>query len=101
MLPLEEKISYDERTNQIVWEVGSMAAGTGILNEKRGIAFQVEVTPQENQAGEALKLLNESTLTAKDLFTGLNIEVKNKEKNTEISEDTTIPSSQFSVLKTY
>jgi len=58
--PANEKIVYNERTNQIVWDAGNINAGTGVLTPPREVIFQVETTPQANQVGAPVDLVNES-----------------------------------------
>jgi hypothetical protein len=82
--PESEKIDYNERTNEIVWKVGALDNGTGILNQSRDVSFKVSVVPQVNQGriGDIV-LLGKTTLRAKDLFTGVDIlqEVDQKDTN--------------------
>ncbi|HOW60828.1 MAG TPA: hypothetical protein P5548_03585 [Candidatus Moranbacteria bacterium] len=85
--PEGEKISYNERTNEVIWDAGDINAATGVLKPKREVAFQVEITPQLNQFGQFITLLNESVLSATDSFTGQNINIKKEKKNTQLSED--------------
>jgi hypothetical protein len=85
--PNDESISFNERTNEIEWAIGNMKNGVGILEPAREISFQISVTPEVNQAGNELVLLNSSILTAKDIFTGVDIKSEIKEKKNNLSED--------------
>ncbi len=86
-LPENENLTYNERTNQVIWRVGKLKNGTGITSEKREVYFQIGFTPQVNQFHTFPLILNETVLTAKDLFTNENLKVLVKEKNTALSED--------------
>ncbi|MCX6765527.1 MAG: hypothetical protein NT136_01020 [Candidatus Moranbacteria bacterium] len=88
--PESENIAFNERTNQIIWEVGKLKNGIGILNPKREISFQVSIIPQINQAGQEALLLTPSILTAKDLFTGEELRAETPKKNTLLPEDVSI-----------
>ncbi len=88
--PYNEKISYDSRTNQLVWEIGNIKAGAGLLTPVKEVEFQIGVTPQINQIGQALKLVNKSVFTGKDSFVGINVKVDNPEKNTQLTEDSRV-----------
>jgi hypothetical protein len=88
--PDSENMSYNERTNQIVWEVGKLKNAVGILDPKREVVFQVSIIPQVNQIDREAPLLNPSVLTAKDLFTTEDLRVETKEKNTLLPEDASI-----------
>ncbi|NTV41326.1 MAG: hypothetical protein HGA61_03585 [Candidatus Moranbacteria bacterium] len=85
--PENEYVSYDARTNQITWSIGNMVAGLGTLSPPKEVEFQVGVTPQINQVGEMLKLVNESFFSGTDIFTGKEITVQNGAKDTQLIED--------------
>lgn len=85
--PDNEKIEYNERTNEVVWEIGKMENGTGILDSAKEAVFQISITPQPNQVNQIVKLLNTSTLEAKDLFTSEILKVQTQEKDTQLYED--------------
>jgi hypothetical protein len=88
--PSAEKITYNERTNQLIWDIGDVKAGTGVFGAPLEVAFQVGVTPQANQAGESVTLINGSVFTAKDSFVGRDIVLANELKNTQLYEDPTV-----------
>lgn len=88
--PSDEKIAYNERTNQIIWEAGDISAGTGVLDGQRMVEFQVGVTPQLNQIGQPMALVNKSTLTAKDTFVVQDIAIDSEKKDTQLPEDPAI-----------
>ena len=87
IFPTNEKISYNQRTNQIVWNAGDVLAGSGVQGRPREIAFQIGVTPQANQIGNPVDLLNKSVFTATDDFVGLDITLSGDKKNTLLYED--------------
>lgn len=88
--PEDANLTYNERTNTLAWDIGNMAAGEGILNKPREVSFQVKITPAPNQAGFDAKLLNQSTFSVKDLFTGEKLTVSAPEKSTQLTEDSGI-----------
>lgn len=96
--PEGEALSYNERTNRIVWNVGSVPIGTGTLSPKREVAFRVGVTPQANQVNLPVALLSASVATAKDLFTGDTLRSETNPKTTQLSEDSSIPSSGYKAV---
>jgi hypothetical protein len=71
--PLSEDLTYDARTNQIVWNIGNLPSGTGSLKSAREVMFQIGLTPQVNQSGELTPVLGATTFTAHDLFTDENL----------------------------
>lgn len=96
-VPANETIIYDDRTNQITWNVGTVAAGAGITSLKREIAFQVGITPQPSQAGTVPTLLGASTLAAHDEFTGQDVTAGNPPIDTQLRWDTKMDSTQYNV----
>jgi hypothetical protein len=90
IFPDDANIIYNERSNSIVWNIGNMSAGTGILSSPKEASFQLKIKPAPNQAGKEVVLLRESKFTAKDLFTGENLEKTAVEKNTYLPEDNSV-----------
>jgi len=88
--PNSEKVVYDSRTNQLTWELGTVASGAGAFLPPREVEFQVGVTPQINQIGNLLTLVNKSIFTATDSFVGKDISLENPAKDTQLSEDETM-----------
>lgn len=97
--PSSEKISYNERTNQIIWDAGDIAAATGVLDLPREIIFQVGVVPQTNQIGNPIDLLNKSIFTASDTFVSQNITLGGDLKNTILYEDPAVSFANGKVAK--
>lgn len=90
IFPENENISYNERTNKLVWEIGNIENGTGVISPKKEAAFQVSIVPQVYQVKEPAVLLNTSTCLAKDLFTGEEIKAESREKKTCLEEDASL-----------
>lgn len=74
--PTSENITYNDRTNQITWNLGNIQSGTGSVRQTREVLFQVGLTPQVNQSGQLTPILGETTLTAHDLFTDDSLQSK-------------------------
>lgn len=90
IFPEGSPLTYNERTNSITWNAGSLTAGTGILSPGKEVAFQVRIKPSADQVDDEAPLLGESTFSAKDLFTGENISVKISGKSTHLLEDASL-----------
>ena len=89
-------INYNERTNTLVWELGTMIAGAGITSAQKEVAFQVRIKPASNQVGREAQLINSATFSAKDAFTGEDLSLKLGEKTTRLPEDDST-NSKYSV----
>jgi uncharacterized repeat protein (TIGR01451 family) len=90
IFPEDEKIDYNDRTNSIVWNIGTIKAGTGILSLPKEISFQVKIKPSPDQVGKTVDLMGESKLTARDTFTGEYLSETVSGKTTNLIEDRTI-----------
>ncbi len=87
IFPEGAPLEYNERMNSIVWTVGNLEAGTGVLSSKKEIAFQIKIKPSPDQTGNEAPLMNESIFSARDIFTGESISAKMSGKTTNLLED--------------
>ena len=90
-VPQEEKVKYNSRTNELVWEIGKIEAGTGVILPMKELAFQIRIKPSVDQLGKNVKLLGESVLEAEDSFCNEKIKAGVGEKNNFLQEDEKIP----------
>ncbi len=99
IFPNSETISYNERTNRVIWNVGSMKVGEGILSPKREVRFQVLVRPEVNQIGNELPLLGISSIRSRDTFTGDSLADTAREKTTNLRDDPSVSSDKYRVAQ--
>lgn len=66
---------YDEASNSVIWEVGDVYSGSGILTGPIDGYFQLEITPVEKDVGGIIPLLGPSIFKAKDVFTRKDINI--------------------------
>ena len=85
--PDSADISFDQRTNRLVWTIGKIAAGTGINKPKKEVAFQIKIRPSLTQNGREADLLDISTFSAHDVFTDKDLSVTFEKKTTHLTED--------------
>ena len=69
-IPRDPGVEFNSRTNELKWIIGSMDAGVGFISPVKSIAFQVGVTPSENQVEESLIVLDQVFVNALDTYTG-------------------------------
>ncbi|MBD3300437.1 MAG: hypothetical protein GF347_03735 [Candidatus Moranbacteria bacterium] len=93
-----EKISFNDRTKEVIWEVGKLPAFTGTQLEAREVVFQISLTPEEHHLGQTLNLTGQSNLTAKDVFTQKEYLLDNREKTTALQDDEGIDQEGGQVL---
>ncbi len=97
--PQNENLVFNERTHEVIWKVGNLSAGVGYLSDTRECSFQIAVIPEINQTNQAIDLLSETILTAKDNFTSVNTTVKNEIKTTRITNDKSVKDSEYLVAE--
>ena len=86
-----EDLTYDNNTNEIVWNVGTIPPGTGITGAGRQVSFQVELTPSLSQVGTSPVIINDATLTGHDDFANVDVRVNKTSLDTGLSNDTGFP----------
>ena len=82
-----EKISFNQETGEIVWNIGDMKMSIGDKNPARSVSFQVSVIPSTSQLGEELNLLNEATISGVDSYSGARIGEVRPVVTTKITSD--------------
>lgn len=94
IFPEDARLTFDSVSREIVWELGRLESGQGILNSGPGIAFQISLLPQENQRGEILPIISEAKISGEDEFTNQNLEGKASSIDTTLPDDPTISEQQ-------
>ncbi|MBI4919721.1 DUF11 domain-containing protein [Candidatus Azambacteria bacterium] len=82
-----DTLEHNDRTGELVWSVGKVAAGTGILLNYYEVIFQVGLTPSVGKANSVVPILSESALTANDTFTGNGISITAPALKTDLPDD--------------
>lgn len=84
--PSGETVTFNDRTNELVWELGTLSATGSVPRE---LTFQVTTTPGANQVGGSLVLVANTVFTAKDTFTAEDIRVEKGEQRNFLRDDKT------------
>ncbi len=66
---------YNERTQEIIWQIAQIPATKGVISKPVEASFQVEAIPNITQLGEKMPLMSQTILEAFDEF--VKIELKN------------------------
>lgn len=77
-------LTYDSASREVVWDIGEIEAGSGILNEEKYCAFQLSIIPDQQDAGNQINLLKQSTISGDDKFTGNSLNYQTGVVNTNI-----------------
>ena len=90
--PTSENVVYDSINNQVIWNIGNIQAGVGTTLRAKEVSFQVSLTPSLSQVGTSPVILNASTITGMDSFTGTTIAETKQIITTDIRTDQNMPS---------
>jgi len=96
-----EKFAFDSESREIVWTIGDVEAGQGILDQlpSINIAFQISFTPEDSQKGTFPEIISQAEITGEDAWTGEILSFISPAKNTSLSDDDTITQEQGIVLE--
>ena len=89
--PSTEPIEYDKTTSAIRWRIGQIPIGTGLSAAPRRVSFQVRLNPSTSQVGSIPKLVLDSTITARDTFTGETLTISRQPLSTLLQNDPGFP----------
>ncbi len=67
VFPEDARLTFDALSREIVWEVGDLKPGQGILIPGQTLAFQVSLTPV--QAEQIFRLIGGAEISGKDDWT--------------------------------
>ena len=71
--PEASKVQFDSSTGKLTWNVGSLPAYTGKFSQVRVLEFNLKFYPAASQVSQSPLLIRGITLSAKDSFTGEDI----------------------------
>ena len=74
ILPKESRLTFDQNSRELVWEVGDLSAHTGISNSPSEINFQIKFTPIQSQKERVVKLIDNIEIISEDSWTQTEIE---------------------------
>ena len=69
-----QKLSYDEDTRQITWNLENMSAGQGLISNPLNVSFQVKLTPMSSQRGEKAEVIGQARISGDDSWTKTTLE---------------------------
>ncbi len=95
--PDSETVNFNNRTNELVWEIGNFRAGS--QEAGREVTVQVAIIPGPSDVDKEVRLMNRAVFLAEDAFTGKEIKNEQGEKTTALTEDTKMTSDGYQVRK--
>lgn len=93
-----QRFSFDSGSREIIWDVGDLEVGTGVLTSAPNIAFQVSLVPLTTQKGDLAVLIKEAKISGEDEWTEQILESTSSEINTTLPDDPTV-SEEMGVVR--
>jgi len=90
ILPEGAPLTYDSLSRELVWQIGDLQAGQGVLNSGPTISFQVALTPEIPQKGQTPLIIAPATITGQDTWTGNSLTATANSINTTLPDDDTV-----------
>ncbi|MFH1462675.1 MAG: hypothetical protein ABIG08_03220 [bacterium] len=85
-----ERFTFDSKSRELVWNIEDLMVGQGILQSAPNIAFQVVLTPKDNQKGKTPNLVETAKMTGEDQWTKEIIRAEDEAINTTLPDDQSI-----------
>lgn len=92
--PEQASLTFDSDSREVVWTVGDMIAGKGIIDSPPNIAFQISFTPDSSQKNDIALLIGEVKISGEDDWTGYNLEFSSPGITTELPDDSFVSPDQ-------
>jgi len=92
IFPEEEasKFSFDSQSREIVWVVGNLERGKGVLSPGPNIAFQIEFSPEVSQVGRTPEIIGQAKISGEDSWTEMTLQFTASAINTTLPDDPNI-----------
>ncbi len=68
------KLAYDSATRELMWNIGDMTAGQGLISNPLNISFQVSVAPADSHIGNKMVIIGEALIQGEDGWTESTLE---------------------------
>ncbi len=91
--------NYNDRTQELTWDVPRMNATRGTLSDPVEAIFQVELTPAIDQVRTSPEIIQRSDLSYKDLFTGEQLSGTARAITIRLPDDPTVINAGHDVVQ--
>lgn len=85
--PSNANLSYNSQSGQVVWSIGNLSAGVGMILPAEEVAFQVGITPSSAHIGNLMELIGQSAVSGHDSFVNSELTVRDKTIDTNLPDD--------------
>jgi len=92
-------LKYNSQTGQVIWSVGDLPAGTGVLLPVKEVAFQISITPGLAHLGSLVELIGQSQANGQDNFVDLELTSTDGSIDTDLPDDLMVSRQQGEVVQ--
>ncbi|MDD5433629.1 MAG: hypothetical protein PHE77_03175 [Candidatus Pacebacteria bacterium] len=89
-IPQGASLTFDSVSREVVWSIGDLSAFQGFGDTPFTLAFQIALTPDISQLGQAVPLIGAAYFTAEDKFSGAPIAAQAEAQDTTLPFDDTV-----------
>ncbi len=82
--------TYDSGAKQVIWLIDALAANKGVSDQPLEAVFQIEAKPSASNIGSYMTLISDTSVRAKDGFTGLDLSATASPVTTALPDDSTV-----------
>ncbi|MFH1401539.1 MAG: hypothetical protein ABIG40_01080 [Parcubacteria group bacterium] len=97
IFPEDARLTLDSQSREIVWEVGDLQVGQGVLNPAPNVSFQVAFLADISQIGQSPNIIGQTKITGDDSWTNDITEKINLGLNTSFNATDTVSIQQGTV----
>ncbi|MFC1789509.1 hypothetical protein ACFLYY_00855 [Patescibacteria group bacterium] len=90
IFPEGSRLTFDSQSKEIVWEVGDLQTGQGVLSPAPNVSFQINFTSEAFQTGQTPDIIGQAKITGEDYFTGRTVEDSDSAINTSLPDDSSV-----------
>ncbi len=88
--PKDAKFAFDQASREIVWDIGDLVGESSESASGKEIFFQVILTPDSGQIGQAAQLVSEAKIIGDDSWTETSLENKVPAITTNLPDDPSV-----------
>ncbi len=92
-----DKITFDSQSREIVWNIGELTTGEGVLTSAPNVSFQISFVPEESLRGQSPELISVPSITGQDGWTGEIIQAVSSLINTTLLDDSKVSKEEGTV----
>lgn len=90
--PLADGVIWSSTTRELVWSLGALPPGAGIISEAKVYMFRLGFTPTASMVGKAATLLETITVAGRDVFVDRILDASDSPITSQLRDDKTMKS---------